>query len=67
MAFYNKNYPDILSNSVSVRDNKQIKIYNYNVYSKNHLNELQAGVATAVRKNLQHKILDDFVDDLLSV
>ena len=67
-AFYNKINPDIiLSNSVSVRDHKQVKIYNYNVYSKNHLNEIQAGVAIAVRKKLQYKILDDFVDDILGI
>ena len=67
-AVYNKINPAIiLLNSVSVRDNKPVKIYNYNVYSKNHLNEFQAGVAIAVRKTLQYKILDDFVDDILGI
>ena len=37
------------------------------MYSKNHLNELQAGVAIAVRKKSQYKILDDFVDDILGI
>ena len=51
--FYNRNNPDtILLNAVPVRQNKPIKIFNYNAYSKNQWNELHAGVTIAVRKNL---------------
>ena len=53
--FYNISNPNIiLLNSASVRDNKSIRIFNYNVYSKNFLNELQAGVAIAVRKKFHN-------------
>ena len=65
---YNRNNPDIiLLNAVSVRQNKPVKIFNYNTYSKNQWNEMHAGVTIAVRKNLQHKIIDDFNEDILGI
>ena len=37
--FYNKLKPDIiLLNSITPRPNKTIKIFNYNIYSRNYLN-----------------------------
>ena len=65
---YNKSKPDIiLLNSIAPRPNKTIKIFNYNIYSRNYLNELHAGIAIAVRSNLQYKIIDDFNDDILGI
>ena len=60
--------PDILLlNSTSIINNNVIKIVGYNVHAKNTSNEAQAGIAIAVRKNIQHRLLDDFADDLLAV
>ena len=44
-----------------------IKIFNYNVYTRNIQNEDHAGIAIAVRKDLKYQIIDDFDDDLLAV
>ena len=66
--YYNLHNPDIiLLNSVSLRQDKAVKIFNYNVYERNHLNELQAGIAIAIKKNIQHKVLDNFQDDILGI
>ena len=66
--YYRKENTDvILLNSTGITDNDKIRIYNYNVTSRNILNEMHAGVAVAVRKDLQHRIIDDFTDDVLGV
>ena len=66
--YYNLHNPDIiLLNSVSLRQDKAVKIFNYNVYERNYLNELQAGIAIAIKKNIQHKVLDNFQDDILGI
>ena len=66
--YYNLHNPDIiLLNSVSLRQDKTVKIFNYNVYERNYLNELQAGIAIAIKKNIQHKVLDNFQDDILGI
>ena len=57
----------ILLNSTSVINSSPIKVAGYNVHTKNCTNEAQAGIAIAVRKNIPHKLLDDFADDLLAV
>ena len=50
--YYNLHNPDvILLNSVSLRQDKTVKIFNYNVYERN-LNEFQAGIAIAIKKNI---------------
>ena len=60
--------PDlILLNSTSTINNEKIKIYNYNVIQKNTLNERHAGIAIAIKKTINYRILDDFVDDILGV
>ena len=65
---YNKSKPDIiLLNSITPRPNKTIKKFNYSIYSRNYLNELHAGIAIAVRSNLQYKIINDFNDDILGI
>ena len=66
--YYNLHNPDIiLLNSVSLRQGKAVKIFNYNVYERNYLNEFQAGIAIAIKKNIQHKVLDNFQDDILGI
>lgn len=66
--YYNRIEADIiLLNSISLLNDERVKIYNYNVYQKNKENERQAGVAIAIRKNIEHQLWDDFDDDLLAV
>ena len=66
--YYRKENPEIiLLNSTGVNDRNTIKIFNYNVTSRNPLNEAHAGVAVAVRRYLQNRIVDDFADDILGV
>ena len=66
--YYNAVKPDIiLLNSISQRDNPKVKIFNYNIYTKNYLNEQHAGIAIGIRKDANCKILDDFTDDLLGI
>ena len=66
--YYRHENPDIfLLNSTSVINNDKIKIYNYNIIQKNAINERDAGIAIAIRKNITYRILDDFIDDILGV
>ena len=64
---YLKEDPDILLlNSTGVKQDQIIKIFNYNVYQRNIENEDHAGIAIAVKRNLQHQVIDDFEDDVLA-
>ena len=65
--YYNLHNPDVILLNSTSRPNKTVKIFNYNVYERNYLNEYQARIAIAVKKNIQHKILDDFQDDILGI
>ena len=66
--YYNLHNPDvILLNSVSIRPDKTVKIFKYIVYERNYLNEFQAGITITIKKNIQHKILDNFQDDILGI
>ena len=66
--YYHHENPDlILLNSTSIINNDKIKIYNYNIIQKNTLNERIAGIAIAIKKNINYRILDDFLDDILGV
>ena len=66
--YYNTVKPDIiLLNSISQRDNSKGRIFNYNIYTKNYLNEQHAGKAIGIRKDANCRILDDFTDDLLGI
>ena len=66
--YYRRENPDvILLNSTGMTDRNNIKITNYNVTSRNLLNERHAGVAVAVHKNLRYRLVDDFADDILGV
>ena len=57
----------ILLNATGMKEKDRIKLFNYNVYQRNREDENNAGVAIAIRKNIQHQILDDFLDDVLAV
>ena len=66
--YYNTVKPDIiLLNSISQRDNPKVKIFNYNIHTKNNLNKQHAGIAIGIRKDAKCKILDDFTDDVLGI
>ena len=67
-TLYLKEDPDILLlNSTGVKQDQIIKIFNYSVYQRNVENEDHAGIAIAVKRNLQHQVIDDFEDDVLAV
>lgn len=60
--------PDIiLINSTSITDNDRLKIFGYHVFTKNKYNEHHAGIAIAVRRNLEYKLLDSFSEDFLAI
>ena len=65
---YIKTNPDIiLLNSTGKTNEEKIKIFNYNIYQRNYLNEAHAGVAIGVRRNISHRLLDDTTDDVIAV
>ena len=65
---YMRHNPEvILLNSTGVNENSIIKIFQYNVYQRNVRNEGHAGIAIAVRRDVQHRLLDDFQEDMLAV
>ena len=57
----------VLLNSTGVLDPDRIKIFGYNIHSKNKYQERQSGIAIAVRKNIIHQLLDDFIEDVLAI
>ena len=60
--------PDIiLLNSIGIGTQDKLNICNYNVTKGNIFNEMQAGVAVAVKKDIKYRIIDDFTDDILGV
>ena len=60
--------PDIiLLNSTGINGNDRIKLYPYNVYQRNRESEQNAGIAIAVKRNIDHVIWDDFKDDILAI
>ena len=66
--YYRHENPDlILLNSTSIINNENIKIYNYNVIQKNTLNERHTGIAIAIKKIINYRILDYSNDDILGV
>ena len=63
--YYDRKRPDNISlNATGTRQNDKVKIFNYNVYERNDRNQLHAGIAIAVKKDVQHQILDDFQEVL---
>ena len=63
---FNREQPDIILIN-DIGNNHKIKIFNYNVHTKNFQNELHARVAIVVWKNIRYHILDDFIDDILGI
>lgn len=60
--------PDImLLNSTGIKNREIIKIFNYNTYLKNKYDEINSGVAIAIKKNIKHRIIEDFQEDFLAV
>ena len=57
----------ILINDTSLTDNKRLKIFNYNTYQTNVTNRQNRGAAIAVKRQLDHRLLDDFESDLLGI
>ena len=57
----------MLINASGLQDNERIKIYQYNVYQRNKSGEAHAGIAIAIKKNIEHKLLDHFNEDVLAV
>ena len=52
--YYTKEDDDIiLINATGLRDNERIKIHQYNVYQRNISGEAHAGIAIAIKKNIQ--------------
>ena len=67
--YYHHENPDlILLNSTSIINYGKIKIYNYNVTHTRKKNyERHAGIAIAVKKNINYRILDNIIEDILGV
>lgn len=60
--------PDIiLINAHGRKNEERIKLFTYNVYQRNTENEINAGVAIAVKHNLDHQIIDDLEGDFLAI
>lgn len=60
--------PDIiLINEHSLNNDKKIKLFNYDVYQSNKTNEQNDGVAIAIKRNLKHKLIDDFTSEILAI
>jgi len=60
--------PDvILLNAHCLQNDEIIKLFGYSVYQRNILNKGDAGVAIAVKRNLKHRVIDDFTEDFLAV
>ena len=67
-AHLTKSNPDvILLSDIGKTDKKiPIKIFQYLVFAANKNNENSAGVAIAIRKGLEFKLLNDLKNDCLS-
>lgn len=60
--------PDIiLINSHGVPHNEPLQIPRYKIHRKNTTNTHTDGTAIAVKHNIPHKILDDFISDMLAI
>lgn len=60
--------PDIiLINGHGLRDDARLKIPGYKIYQRNTNNEPMDGVAIAVRRNIRHRIEEDFLSETLAI
>ena len=66
--YFNRENPDIiLLNETAVRDQNRIKIFNYNIHQVNTSNEMHAGTAVAVRKDITYQLIDGFNENIVGV
>ena len=66
--YYQSENPDvILLNSTGKNDNERIKLFNYNTHQRNTQSENNAGIAIAIRSNIQYQLIDTFQDDILAI
>lgn len=60
--------PDIILINAHGRKNEEIiKLFNYNVHQRNTRNENNAGVAIAIKRNIDYQIIDDMEEDFLAI
>lgn len=60
--------PDIiLINSTGITNDSLFKLFTYKTYHKNFARENHAGIAIAVRYNIKHKLINNFIDDTLAI
>lgn len=65
---YNEISPDIiLINSHGEPNANKIKIFNYTVHQSNKTQQKNDGVAIAIKRNLQYKIILDFEEEVMAV
>lgn len=57
----------ILINSHGTPNNEHMKIHGYTVHRRNTTNTHTDGTAIAVKKNISHKLMDDFISDILAI
>ena len=57
----------ILINSHCLHDDESLTIPGYKVHKKNNLTNKSDGAAIAIKHSIKHKILDDFILDLMAV
>ena len=58
----------ILLNSVGkITEEKPIKIFGYNIHSRNYADEEHAGIAVAVRRDIKYQLMDDYMGDALPI
>ena len=66
--YYQKEDPDVISlNSTGIPDEDRIRIFMYDVYQKNTDGEENEGVAIAIKRNINHQLIDDFASNFLAV
>ena len=66
--YFQKEDPNIiLLNSTGIPDEDRIRIFMYNVYQKNKDSEENDGVAIAIKRNINHQLIDDFASNLSAV
>lgn len=57
----------ILINSHGLKTEEQLKIHGYTTYKINSSEELSDGSAILIKSNIQHKIDDNYITDLLEI
>ena len=66
--YFQKEDPDIiLLNSTGIPDENRIRIFMYSVYQKNKDGEENDGVPIAIKRDINHQLIDDFASNLLAV